>query len=228
MLSFALLFKAVLDVFHFCCPLQLPLYYASDIRPVPKAIATQFAHAGAKIVIISGRSSAPLEETKSIIETAAPGCTVLPVSVDVVDKSSVQSLFDNLPNTPDVLVNNAGVSLSQNTIVDSNINVWWSDWETNIKGLYLCTRAYLRALAENPGVILNVSSSVADMVSPNISSYGTSKLAVNRSTEFVHLEHANQDVRCIAFHPGGIAETGMGQKAPEQFSALASTTPVII
>lgn len=32
-----------------------------------------------------------------------------------------------------------------------------------------------------------------------------------------HPEHAKQGVRCIAFHPGGIAETGMGQAAPEQF-----------
>ena len=30
-------------------------------------------------------------------------------------------------------------------------------------------------------------------------------------------EHAKQGVRCIAFHPGGIAETGMGPPAPPQF-----------
>lgn len=52
--------------------------------------------------------------------------------------------------------------------------------ETNIKGLYLCTRAYLRALAGKSGVILNVSSSVSNAVSPNLSSYATTKLAVNR------------------------------------------------
>lgn len=33
----------------------------------------------------------------------------------------------------------------------------------------------------------------------------------------VAAEHAKEGVCCIAFHPGGIAETGMGQTAPEQF-----------
>ena len=31
-----------------------------------------------------------------------------------------------------------------------------------------------------------------------------------------HAEHARQGIRCIAFHPGGTAETGMGQTAPLQ------------
>jgi short-subunit dehydrogenase len=55
--------------------------------------------------------------------------------------------------------------------------------EINVKGLYLCTRTYLRALAGKPGVILNVSSSVSDMVTPNLSSYATTKTAVNRSVQ---------------------------------------------
>ena len=139
-----------------------------------------------------------------------------------------------------------------------------------MKGLYLCTRTYLRALAGKPGVILNVSSSVSDMVSPNLSSYATTKTAVNRSVQlpwiivyfpslisepagsrkqFIlvrhcfhrpkasskfesHLrqaEHAKQGVRCVAFHPGGIAETGMGQTAPPQFrSRLYDTGSTVL
>lgn len=41
----------------------------------------------------------------------------------------------------------------------------------------------LSALAGKPRVILNVSSSVSDMVSPNLSSYATTKMAVNRSVQ---------------------------------------------
>lgn len=50
------------------------------------------------------------------------------MSVDVVDEASVQKLFDGLPSTPDVLVNNSGVSLSQRSIVDSDVSTWWADW----------------------------------------------------------------------------------------------------
>lgn len=88
----------------------------------------QFALAGASTVIISGRNVAPLEDTKSAVEAAAPACQVVPIAADVIDKTSVQQLFDRLPRTPDVLVNNAGVSLCQASIVDSDIDLWWSDW----------------------------------------------------------------------------------------------------
>lgn len=56
-----------------------------------------------------------------------------------------------------------------------------STLETNVKGLYLFTRGYLRALAGKSGIILNVSSSVSDTITPNLSSYASSKAAVNRS-----------------------------------------------
>lgn len=87
-----------------------------------------FALAGASTVIICGRSAAPLDETKSAAEAAAPGCTVLPIPTDVIDKDSVQQLFDNLPRTPDVLVNNAGVGSAYSSIKDSSIDLWWADW----------------------------------------------------------------------------------------------------
>ena len=37
-------------------------------------------------------------------------------------------MFDNLPVTPDVLVNNAGISGAQQSIVDSQPEEWWADW----------------------------------------------------------------------------------------------------
>ena len=41
-------------------------------------------------------------------------------------------------------------------------------------------------------------------------------------------EHAKQGVRCIAFHPGGVAETALGQKAPEQFRSLLNDTGMVL
>lgn len=93
-----------------------------------KAIAMQYALAGADTVVISGRSAGLLEETKSIIQKNAPNCTVLPVPTDVIDEASVQKLFDSLPRTPDILINNAGSSQSQTSIADSDSSIWWSDW----------------------------------------------------------------------------------------------------
>lgn len=88
----------------------------------------QFALAGADTIVISGRSVGALDETKSIIQSTAPSCTVLPIATDIVNETSVQRLFDSLHRTPDVLVNNTGSLQSQDYIVDSDPSKWWADW----------------------------------------------------------------------------------------------------
>lgn len=94
----------------------------------PQATALHFALAGADAVIISARGLPSLEDAKTSVQAAAPECAVTSVAADVTDPASVQRLFDNLPRTPDVLINNAGVSLSQDSIVNSDIEKWWADW----------------------------------------------------------------------------------------------------
>ena len=93
-----------------------------------QATAIQFALAGADAVIISARGLPSLEDAKASVQAAAPNCAVTSVTADVTDPASVHRLFDNLPRTPDVLVNNAGVYLSQDSIVNSDIEKWWADW----------------------------------------------------------------------------------------------------
>ncbi|SPO02050.1 related to oxidoreductase, short chain dehydrogenase/reductase family [Cephalotrichum gorgonifer] len=195
-------------------------------KGVGKAIAVQFALAGATNITITGRDQRALGRAKSGIEAESPHCMVTTVEADVTSEDSVSSIFAGLAPgpPPDVLVNNAGVN-GDFRIIDSDPQQWWYDWEVNVKGTYLCTRAYLQLLLGKPGTILNVSTSIADSVLPSMSSYATSKMAVNRFTECVQLEHGAQGVRCIAFHPGGIASTGMGQRCPAQFRGRLIDTP---
>ena len=178
----------------------------------------QFALAGASRIWITGRDMNALQETQASTEKLVPGCKVHSITADLTSPDDVTKLFEGLSDeVPDILLNNAGVSLAQQLIADSDPKKWWEDWEVNMHGLYLVTRAWLRILAGKPGVVVNTSSSVADLVAPNMSSYGTTKTAVNRFTEALQLEYGKQGVRALAFHPGGIASTGMGQTAPEQF-----------
>lgn len=159
-----------------------------------------------------------LHETRTEGNEAAPDCKTTPLTADLTSPSDVTKLFESLGGAvPDILLNNASVSLSQTYIADSDPLKWWADWEVNVHGLYLVTRQWLKALAGKPGTVVNTSSSVSDLVAPNMSSYGASKLAVNRLTEAIQLKHGKQGVRALAFHPGVIASTGMGQTALEQY-----------
>ncbi|KAF4628185.1 hypothetical protein G7Y89_g9966 [Cudoniella acicularis] len=188
-------------------------------RSIGRSIARHFALAGAKNVIISARNQVSLDEAKASIEKESPQCQVLAVVADMTDARSVQQLYDDLPGTPDVIVNNVGAAACQERIFDSKIDLWWSDWELNVKACYLSSRAYLHALAGKKGVILNVSSSVSDLTNPGLSSYASAKTAINRLTEFIHLGMVASEA-----WERGILETGMGEKAPDYFKPFLYDT----
>jgi NAD(P)-dependent dehydrogenase (short-subunit alcohol dehydrogenase family) len=196
-------------------------------KGIGKSMTKHFALAGASRIYITGRSLSALQSAQAEITSLVPTCQIESRQCDSTSASDVEALFASLQDptsgekvVPDVLVNNAGVSSSQCRLVDSDPESWWRDWEVNVKGVYLVARSWLRALnGKKPGVMINTSSSVSDVVTHEMSSYGTSKHAVNRLTEMIHCEHQAQGVRCVAFHPGGIRTTGMGQTAPQQFAA---------
>jgi NAD(P)-dependent dehydrogenase (short-subunit alcohol dehydrogenase family) len=83
--------------------------------------------AGAETIIICGRRMDPLLETKSAIIKDCHDCAVQTITVDVTEEASVQSLFEEILELPDVLINNAGLATFQ-TVVDSDTESWWKDY----------------------------------------------------------------------------------------------------
>ncbi|KAL7960100.1 hypothetical protein V8C34DRAFT_321903 [Trichoderma compactum] len=159
---------------------------------IGKAIAEQFAIAGASSVIIAGRRSEPLEETKTSVELVAPHCRVL-VRGEI----------------PDVLVHGAAVSLSTAAIDESNPDWWLGDIDNNIRGIYMITTAYLGALKEagkTKARIINVGWIASWRYVYGRSSYAASKVAMNTFTEYIDREQqaTGNNIRCVVMHPGGV------------------------
>ena len=112
-----------------------------------------------------------------------------------------------------ISINNAGVA-SFGSIRDSDPETWWSAHESMLKGRYLVSRAYLRqrSLATiTTGAILMTSSIGSFRPGLAMSSHRIPKTALNRPTDYIAAECAadNNGVQCIAFHPGGVADTGL-------------------
>ena len=115
-------------------------------------------------------------------------------------------------------------------IVESNPDDWWKVYEVNVKGPYLVARATLPLLMEsNDGLkqILTVSRYVrpshcyttklttrdsvgAHVVTPGVSAYQSSKLAVLRVMDFVAAEYGSQGITAITVHPGNIVNDIVG------------------
>lgn len=180
-------------------------------------IVPAFAAAGASGIVLVGRRPDKLSEVSTGLKMQYPTTKVLEVPTDITKPAEVKSLFDTihsqLGQPADILINNAGVRLALMPLVDSDADDWWGDLEINVKGTYLMTREFLKALrAERPGVIINISSAATTVNRPGNCSYALSKLAISRMAEYVELE--NKNVICVALNPGTVkTEMVLGESA---------------
>ena len=85
-----------------------------------------------------------------------------------------------------------------------------------LKGPYMMSRAFLRShTAGRPAAIIMTSTIGSYNLPPIYSSYGSSKAALNRITEWIAAENKDDGVQAMAFHPGGVGGTDLTSKSPD-------------
>lgn len=94
--------------------------------------------------------------------------------MDVADESSVENAAKQIEEEfgrLDVLCNNAGYLETFTKIGESKVEEWWGKtMESNVKGVYLCTRALLPLLLKGElKTVLNTSSIGANNITPGAS-----------------------------------------------------------
>lgn len=125
----------------------------------------------------------------------------------------------------DILINNAGYLEKRAKIADSDPEEWWRTWNVNVLGPYLVTRAFLpQILKGGEKIVVNLSSIAAHLLSPGGSAYQTSKLALQRWTEFLDADHGPDGILTFAVHPGGVL-TDMGKRLPVERQVVLTETP---
>ncbi|EHK19748.1 uncharacterized protein TRIVIDRAFT_46933 [Trichoderma virens Gv29-8] len=190
------------------------------------SLATAFAKANAKAIVLSARNVADLQSTEELIHEINPRIEVLSAKLEITDEESVKSFFDQIKakfGTADVLVNNAGLFQSEGQFVQSGLlETWWHDIEVNVKGQMLVAKYFLQLLgSEKEGMLIGLSSAAAFMVAPGASAYSLAKLADLQLTRYISVENPN--VTAISFHPG-IILTDMHDDA-RGFRHFAKDTP---
>jgi len=143
--------------------------------------------------------------------------------IDVSRGISVVTAFQNIEEAyghVDVLVNNAGICIVEGTPAYANPeNVRRKTFETNVKGVQLCTK-YAAALMKNGGAIVNVSSVWGNLIhDPLCSEYCDSKVEVAKLT----LDHsallADKGIHVAAILPG-IVKTRMSPETDPTVNEL--------
>jgi NAD(P)-dependent dehydrogenase (short-subunit alcohol dehydrogenase family) len=101
-----------------------------------------------------------------------------------------------------VLVNNAAI-YKRAPLEDHSLELWDETLAVNLRGYFLCTRAFGRSMiAQRSGSIVNVSSIAAQGPTPNAVSYCVSKAAIISLTRQTALEWGIYGIRANAISPG--------------------------
>jgi NAD(P)-dependent dehydrogenase (short-subunit alcohol dehydrogenase family) len=181
-------------------------------RGIGFAIARTLAAEGCSVVI-TGRDAAKLAKSAAELnrllsqKTRAHqdhGVPVIAEVCDVRDPDSVASLFAMVERRfgkIDVLVNNAGIAQPTVSIEDTSIEVWRDAIDTNLTGLFLCTRAALPLLHTGATIINNLSVA-ARTVFPNFAAYNASKHGALGFTLSLREELIPRGIRVVALMPG--------------------------
>jgi NAD(P)-dependent dehydrogenase (short-subunit alcohol dehydrogenase family) len=193
-------------------------------RGVGKATAISFAKAGASGIALGARSS--LDDIAASVRAAAkesgrPQPKILTLSLDVVDRKSVEAAKEEVSKAfdgkLDVLINNAGYISKITPMGETDPDDWWRDWEVNIKGTYLMSRTFLPLLLQSSSkTAINISSIGAHMLGPGFSAYQVNKLAMLRFTEFLMVDHGAQGLLALGVHPGGV-KSDLSLSMPDAF-----------
>jgi len=177
-------------------------------RGIGRAIALKFAHAGADVAVVSRTAE---NSGKVAEEIRALGRRAWAHAVDVADAAAVNAAAEQILaecGKVDILVNNAGITRDGLLMRMADAD-WDTVLNTNLKGAFLVTKAFSRAMIKaRTGRIINISSVIGLIGNAGQCNYAASKAGLIGFTQSCARELAARGITVNAIAPGFI-ETDM-------------------
>ncbi|KNE69665.1 hypothetical protein AMAG_14220 [Allomyces macrogynus ATCC 38327] len=157
-------------------------------------------------LVLTARRLERLEELRAELLAQYPDIQVYVVALDVTKRADVFAVVDALPEAfknVDVLVNNAGLSLGLDHLLDvseESVNIMF---DTNVKGLLNVTQAIVPAMKQRgKGHIINIGSVAGKQAYAGGSIYCATKHAVEAMSQALTQELVNTPLRVTLVAPG--------------------------
>jgi 3-oxoacyl-[acyl-carrier protein] reductase len=183
---------------------------------IGRAIALLFAREGADVAIVD-RDRKSSEDVAEQIRSL--GRRSMAVDVDVGDEAQVEDGFKNVSRelgAVDILVNNAGIDTTS-LVVDMPTSLWDEMLRTNLRSVFLCTRAVLPGMIQKrSGRIINLASQLAYKGAREMAHYAAAKAGVIGFTRSLAYEVAEYSITVNAIAPGPV-DTELFRKLPEEW-----------
>jgi 3-oxoacyl-[acyl-carrier protein] reductase len=191
-------------------------------RGLGRAIAEDLAQAGHKVAVNYSASADAAAEVVSLIESR--GGEAVAVQADVADTDQVAAMFERVSDAlgpPTILVNNAGIT-RDDLVLRMGIEEWDAVITTNLRSVYLTTKAALRSMLRAKwGRVISLSSVSGIAGNPGQANYAASKAAIIGFTKSVAREVGSRGITVNAVAPGFIA-TDMTEALGDEITAAAT------
>lgn len=168
-----------------------------------KAIASEFARLGARIVIASRKEEHLDAGADAMAELGAEVHTVV---CDIRDPDQIASAFDSATHAfdvPSVLVNNAAANFPVPS-EDMSPNAWRTVVDITLNGTFFCSRELARRhiAAGTPASIIDVGASYAWTGGPGFAHSAAAKAGVKNMVETLAVEWGPYGIQVNGLVPG--------------------------
>lgn len=174
-------------------------------RGIGRSIALCLGGLGANIVVNYSQDEKSAKEVVNAIDSTEERAFAISADVtcpDAVD-NMVEETLDRFGGI-DILVNNAGIT-RDTLLLRMKEEDWDSVIDTNLKGVFNCTKAVTRSMMRaRQGSIINISSVIGIMGNAGQSNYAAAKAGIIGFSKSIAKELAPRGIRVNVIAPGFI------------------------
>ncbi|MCT2538002.1 3-oxoacyl-[acyl-carrier-protein] reductase [Aquibacillus koreensis] len=196
-------------------------------RGIGKAIALELARQGAKVAVNYAGSEAKAQQVVEEIQRL--GSAAMKIKANVADESEVKDMVKAVVTefgSLDILVNNAGIT-RDNLLMRMKVEEFDEVIQTNLKGVFLCTKGVTRQMMkQRSGRIINIASVVGVSGNPGQANYVAAKAGVIGLTKTTAKELATRNILVNAIAPGFIETDMTDQLTEEQRESMMALIPL--